>query len=589
MVNRLEPINVTSFTGGLNLRRSQFQLGDDESPDLLNVDIDPRGGFFTRSGWRRWNATNVIDPAVTPWKPTNVFATVHSGGDMDIYVANANKIHYAEEDTVFHQLGTVGCSAVPHGADFAAWGDDTYIAVGADLVPVKVSPTFTITNLAPTFSEIDTPVSNCMPQCEFIETHGGYMFCAATKESGAYHHNRVRWSHPGKPDSWRNDDYIDIDAGSGRITNMVTYNDHLVIFKTNSMWALYGYNEDSWQLVKVSASIGCPGPAAATRSEKAVYFFSGDQRNGIYGYNGEQPIYLSEALRPAFEDLSEFDNIYVSWAGRRLWVSVPWVKDKGPTSDLATCFVMDPDIGDNGAWTMYRSDFGCPGPVVDGSDVEGRFPLSAFWSLNSAVLVTLDAMPNVAYDMIDVPNVLAVTTAADTDPPYDTIVTGLGEEIEVTGVAGKDFGQDFDAYYRTRWLHGGWPDRKKSWRRPTFVCRQVSQDTDLLVESYRDYDEGTVHRTRTLHLRAVGNAYWTEGGFADADIGGFDWTVGGKADPSGRGQDWGAARAGATLERAGSMGLARAVQMKVRLSPVTPRQRWGVDAIIAKIIMRRFR
>ena len=32
------------FTGGLNLRADQFQLSKNESPDMLNVEIDPRGG-----------------------------------------------------------------------------------------------------------------------------------------------------------------------------------------------------------------------------------------------------------------------------------------------------------------------------------------------------------------------------------------------------------------------------------------------------------------------------------------------------------------------------------------------------------------
>ena len=62
MPNRLEPLNLMDFTGGLNLRRNQFQLADNESPDLLNVDIDPRGGFYTRKGWQRWNDTDVVDP-----------------------------------------------------------------------------------------------------------------------------------------------------------------------------------------------------------------------------------------------------------------------------------------------------------------------------------------------------------------------------------------------------------------------------------------------------------------------------------------------------------------------------------------------
>lgn len=231
---------------------------------------------------------------------------------------------------------------------------------------------------------------------------------------------------------------------------------------------------------------------------------------------------------------------------------------------------------------MYRSDFGCPGPVLEGADINAQFPLSAFWSPNAAILVTLDYHTG-AYDILEAGPTLAATTATTESP----IVTGDGLMIEVT--AGQIVGQGFDAYYRTRWLHGGWPDRKKSWRRPTFICRQVSRPTDLLVETYRDYNETQVARTRTLHLRAIGAAYWTEGGFDDKDQGGFDWTEGGRADPSGRGADYGQTEGGASLIRGGSLGLARAVQMKVRLSPVTPQQRWGVDGIVAKIIMRRFR
>ena len=36
---------LEAFTGGLNLRSDQFNLNDNESPDLLNVIVDPRGGI----------------------------------------------------------------------------------------------------------------------------------------------------------------------------------------------------------------------------------------------------------------------------------------------------------------------------------------------------------------------------------------------------------------------------------------------------------------------------------------------------------------------------------------------------------------
>jgi hypothetical protein len=583
--NRLQPLNLMDFTGGLNLRRNQFQLGETESPDMLNVDIDPRGGFYTRKGWQRWNEIDIVDIADTEdvWHPRNAFVHTHANGSQYVNVVNDNKIYWAGNDAVFAQLTGVVVDAEPHGADFVAWGDAVYVACGMFHPSIRLAGEGIVNTLTGnTWSEVDTPTHNTMPQSEYVAAHAGYLFVAATNEADGNHFARVRWSHPNKPDSFRTDDYLDIDSGGGRITGIMSYRDHLLIFKTNSLWALYGYDEDSWQLIKVSMSVGCPSITAATRSETAVFFFSASNKGGIYGYNGESPTYLSENLRTAFEDIVAYQNVFVSYAGRRLWVSVPWIKGKGAVPDLASTFVFDPDIGD-GAWTMYRSEFGSIGPVIDGSDVNARYPMSAFWSSDQAIMVSVDSIDE-AFDALHVNPSLGLTPPAQ--PDAQIFLTGNGEELEMTGGV---TGQPFDAYYKTRWLHAGWPDRKKSWRRPTLVCRQVDKATDLLVETFRDYDESTIHRTRTLRVPAEGAAFWREAGYTDGEDGGFDWKEQGEDSPDGRGADWSSQRSGSNLMRAGSMGLARAVQMRVRCSPNTPLQKWGVDGIVAKFVPRRFR
>jgi hypothetical protein len=577
MVNRLEPINLMDWTGGLNLRRNQFQLADNESPDMLNVDVDPRGGFFTRKGWLRWNPGDIVDPTTIVWQPRNAAVHNQANGDQVIYVTNDHLVYSAGNDRIFTQLSGINAQAAPHCADFAAWGDYMYIATGMFNTPYRRLRTDAPQALAQAFSEVDAPVHLTMPKAEFVAPHGGYLFCAVTSESGQNYFARVRWSHPNKPDSWRAGDYIDIDSGGGKITGIMSFRDHLLIFKTNSMWALYGYDDDSWQLIKVSMSVGCPSVTAITRSETAAYFFSASDKGGVYGYSGENPIYMSENLRPALEDIIAYENVFVSWAGRRLWVGVPWIKEVGPTAEVTSLFVFDPDIGD-GAWTMYRCAIGAVGIVLDGSDVNSKFPLAVLWSDEAAVMVTLDRIED-AYDSILELSVLGTNAG-------EYLVTGLDEDI---GISGSDPpGDPFETYYRTRWLHAGWPDRKKSWRRPTFVVRQVPYELDLIVETFRDYNETRVHRTRTLKVEAKGNNYWTATGFDEANIGGFDWTPEGKDDPTGTGADWGPQEQGSNLIRSGSMGLAKAVQMRVRPAPYSMR-RWGVDGIVAKIRMRRFR
>ena len=65
-MSRLQPLNLTDFTGGINSARSDFQLADNESPAILNMEVDPRVGFYTRPGWQRWNPTDIVaDPVNT--------------------------------------------------------------------------------------------------------------------------------------------------------------------------------------------------------------------------------------------------------------------------------------------------------------------------------------------------------------------------------------------------------------------------------------------------------------------------------------------------------------------------------------------
>ena len=56
----LELLRVDDFTGGLNLRADQFQLAPNESPRMLNVEIDPRGGVFSRGGMRRITSQPIV-------------------------------------------------------------------------------------------------------------------------------------------------------------------------------------------------------------------------------------------------------------------------------------------------------------------------------------------------------------------------------------------------------------------------------------------------------------------------------------------------------------------------------------------------
>lgn len=116
------------FTGGLNLRSDQFQLADNESPDMLNVEIDPRGGVFSRGGMQRINST-AVSGTWTPQKLTPFYGTT-----PHVMLTTATKV-YKSTGSNFSVLQwnnggtpTDVTANSSHGPCLAVWGDTLYIS-----------------------------------------------------------------------------------------------------------------------------------------------------------------------------------------------------------------------------------------------------------------------------------------------------------------------------------------------------------------------------------------------------------------------------------------------------------------------------
>jgi len=559
-MTELQTIDIDRFDGGLNRWRNQFSIERNESPLMLNMEIDPRGGFYTRKGWSRWNADDAI-ATVANWSPRNTFFHLLSTGSYVVYVANNALIEAAPSSAAFATLAIAGPTnivptASPHLADFAAWGDYVYIACGNATATHRRNGTATPTAATDAFGNYnddyttpDAIGSGAMPRCEFIETHGGYVFCAYTKESTVFP-NRLRWSHPSQPENWATLDFLDISAGGGKITGLRSFQDHLLIFKTDSVWALYGYDSESWQLVRVSTTAGAPNTTAITASETAVYFFSAAERGSIFAYNGSgPPVLISQNLRTVLEDLTTPNDVWLAWAGKRLWCSLPWTYD-GVVANQSTVFVFDPQVG-NGAWTAHRPALGHVKSIVENADASIGYPLASVnGSSGAACLVKLDF----------------------NDAPVDTIL----EDLTLSPA---------DCYYYTGWQHAGWPERRKSWRRPRFVIDQVDETVEIDLDIYFDYDEGAPMRSHVLSATSRGTAFWRETGSLETN--GFEW---------GDGTLWGAGGAeGSEIVRAvpatqdlSGLGVNRAVQLRVSTNAEYAGKAWGVNLITLKYILRRF-
>lgn len=571
MPNRREPLNLIDFTGGLNLRSNQFQLAENESPEMENITIDPLGGIYSRKGWARWNDADIpVDP--TTWDPRRAFLHQLSDGTDNVYIAANNKVWMTSGTADFEDTLLTAEAAV-HMADFCSFGDDVYMACGmtqqgarrSGLADPAVIPAAGVSNWNDDYT---APAHDVMPKAGLCEAHAGYLFVARTSEDGINFPNRVRWSHPTSQDDWAHDDYIDIGSGGSQIVALMSFEDHLLVFKADGIWALYGFNAETWQLIQKSTTIGATSPQSVTRSENAVFFYSASDRGGIYAYNGERPIEISEQLRYALENIIDNELIWVGWAGRKLWVTLPWTFD-GPTEDNVGVFVFDPSIGENGAWTYYTSEAGGLGPIVAGSNIDSQSkPLGVLRNTEYPCLVQLNAIDN-AMDQVAHEAVLGATTSP-TAWDMAMILTNDGKAIIAGGSPGL---QPFRSHFRTTWMTANWPTRKKSWRRPDFVCRRTGLDHRLAVQSFRDYEELNARRSSSVFVGGGGKTVWGE----------FDWKASNDPDAS----VWGVGTtSGGIIRRGSSYGMARALQL--RIESATRGARWGVDAIVLKLVFRRF-
>ena len=592
MANRLEPINLVDFTGGLNLRRNQFQLNANESPEMINMTVDPLGGIYTRLGWERWNGPDIV-PEGAAWDPRRAFLMQLSDGTDIVYIAANHKVYWAQAPigATFADLG-INVQAVPHMADFVAFGDDCYIACGRFQQMQRrrmLTAPFALTaaGVGSWNNDYSNALHQVAPKAELIEAHSGYLFAANTVEDGVTCPNRLRWSHPTSPDDWAQLDYIDIETGGGEITALQSFEDHLLIFKGDSIWALYGYDLESWQLVQKSSTIGAISPQSVTRNEQAVFFYSASDRGGIYAYAGERPLEISEQLRYALEGLIAPELIWVGWLARKLWVTLPWTYD-GPTDDNSAVFVYDPSVSQTGAWMYFTSISGSLGPLVGGSNTDSMLrPLGVMRATETPCLVRLEAR-NEASDQVWQIAVLGFTNAEESPPDSEGyIITGAGEEIVLSGQQGTE---PFDTVYRTPWITNDWPTRKKSFRRPDFICRMTGFDHELQVRSYRDYEELNAKRQHKLTVPA-GRVFNSSGppGQVAAVWGTFNWNDGTLWNNPGANPIDPAlgAKSGAAIRRGSSFGLCKALQLRVE--GLTPGARWGVDAVVVKVVMRRFR
>jgi hypothetical protein len=495
---------IRDFTGGINFRADQFQLAPNESPYILNMEIDPRGGVFSRAGYQVFNDTAVSGN----WKPKGLYNYKYSTDPQlmlttgyDSTGPTDGRVYYADTGNKnFTTLDSAASTPLnvksPNGAGMAQWEDTLYIALGKDATQMykwTASNTYAtaLTASGPTWQQYTNPVGGYMPRAEISIAHANKLFVANTYENGTAYPNRVRWSHENLPEDWYVDDYIDIIAGGEGITGLRIVDGQLLIFKPKAIYLLMGYDADSFQLVEISTIVGIDIPQQATEGDGGVYFF--DYPKGLFFFdrNGLQNIF--DRLAPTIDEnkinAQKLNEVTLGFVNNRLWTSAPydWQSTGVPQTTSTVNFVFDGSIGQRGAFTMFQSadEFGLYGG------------LDWYDSDEEVYHLMINPDPNFPFVF------LVDEYEAGNIPVTDKDAVLQGATPNTTG--------SFVTTYTTSWFYNDRYVQDKTFVKPLFVVRDVQEDTLLGIRVYHDFNTSTVAVSTGLILdaQATGALYGT--------------------------------------------------------------------------------
>lgn len=564
---------IRDFTGGVNYRADQFQLAKNESPFILNLEVDPRGGVFSRAGYKKKHSTAVVTPG-TYWNPKGLYNYEYPTSPQIMLTTGYSstgptdgKVYYSSGSN-FSVLNSAASTPLAvkskNGASFAQWEDVLYIARGRDATQMAkwtAGNTYStaLNASGPTWQPYDTGGTGYMPRAELVVTHANKLFVANTYEDGAAYPNRIRWSHENLPEAWYQQDYIDIIAGGEGIRGIVVLDGQLVIFKPKAVYLLMGYDADSFQLVELTTVVGIDYPQQCVAGAGGVYFF--DYPTGLYFIDRNGIRNLFDRLKPIIEtdrvNSSLLDQITLSSVNDRLWMSMPFdIFDTGSNPNYVNCnFVFDPSIGRQGAFTLFQS---ATYDTSTNMDIDG-------WGLICGI--DWQDSTDTAYHLMIMP---------DEDFPY---VMYIDEYANVNDdIASGDNNGDMATYYRTAWFYDDRYVQSKTFVKSLYVVKGVEQETQIRVDVYHDFntDQQKTSSTLTLRPTSTGGLYGTATYSIDGSGGVYGQSL---------------LRQG--IRVGGRLKTAKAVQLEF-VGPSgdltnTPGRAWGLNSIAFKFKRRKIR
>ena len=445
------------FSGGLNLTTQTQTLGQNESPDCVDMDFGLRGGFTVRGGFQtqetdaKLGSARFLGHGLIPSGSNRLFIQGTNGQLLswdgstltdttyDLTDDNTERVRMA----VFNNYGYFANGRSAGSIVMRSWNATTFRTL---------TNTFNDTYTSPAAQG-----AGSIPLARHIVQHAGFLWVADTVESGTRYPGRIRFSHEQAPENWATADWFGVGDPGEPITGLYEFGEQLLVFKKDSVWSVYGYDKDTFVLEQLTGASGtCTCGAIATNAGIA-YWFSTDGR--LMAYNGRGVTVLSEPIR-WWSDIGRIKHggsHRLMWADGRLWLSL----EAGAGEDVTRwLFIWDPSVG---AFTRYS---------------------------------------RVVTDLIWWPK-----SGSDGDPLFlEGADTNLFRYDRTYLTDADDGGtQRIDAYLRTAWFTAEETATLKRFKRPRITAAADSAAT-IKVEVFHNFDDLTPSRFQEFEIEVPASA-----------------------------------------------------------------------------------
>ena len=527
---------LESFSGGLNYRTDQFNLQPNESPDLLNVDVDPRGGVKLRNG------VTAINGTALGANVEGIASFFTDGGTSQIIANHGTAVVHSTGGNFTAMTGQTARTA--GSRMYGVTMNNVFYGVSGDKVSFKWTGTGSGSDLGTT---LDGSAGN-FPIAQYVTFWNNFAWVGKTYENDggfAYNNSRIRWSNANQAEKWTNTDYVDVDLGERGdvITGMVPLADRLLIFKNNSVHVIYGFDSESFQLTALSRDVGSIEKSTPVSTPYGVFFWHG--REGVYLYNGQGFTNVFEKLRPAIDNerISFTTPPQLAWYENRLYVSVDMLQ-------------------------YYKS----------GAQVIRRHVFTYDPSIQSWSLTDIDAATLHVHTPPGGTPLLLGACDSTSSPDHTGRVIKLEQSTSTDAYDGSTAAR-IESHFTTPWLSGRNPVTKKRWGRPQVVI-DAGKSLTMQVEVYTDYDKASSRKIVDLTIEGRESAsVWDTARWGNADGSTHTAPVG----------VWGAESANKITDvvRVQSLGNAKSVALKI--NGPSQSSSWEINGIMFTYKPRRLR